>query len=566
MPPKTKEDFEGSIENSLHLKEQENLIALCENECKAILELVDSDVLGVETEHFIDASQDNKSTVGLMVGDGIVTNMLTGAPAYMSKKFKKGDKLLAIDGQIVTQNGQVIKMLIGNDLPGTLVTIKVQRGKQTIEGVLKRACTTDLADKRKMFQLFTRLKDIAVQKNDQETGREVDETIDLWTKMLEADQVHDEKIVQNVEAMQTTADKIVRSLREHLAQLHAISMTAIAGASGIAQSEADLMMQLSQTRIEVNSLTQKITIAQQKADDWKMRCEKIEQEHSQCSILISQYKTQVQEHSRSDVVITALRKQIQETADALMSDHETLQTESTKAKIRAEEKRSAFSANKPLTGKPGGRMKLGAGAPGAGGAYVPDAQEVQDKQHKATSLNIVAQLKKELADLKREHQPCKEIIAGLNFRLESYNQLDNQSATINALKLQLLRGVAELSDRSRRCCVGLKLMQADPSERFIVREFGEQTYGGHIWVSQILKGGAAMKNGQLQIGDIVLAVDSVPMIFLPDACNALRGPTDTPVTITLQRPAAGGVMQEITLTLIRKPKVTDNVSSSLIHA
>ena len=30
-----------------------------------------------------------------------------------------------------------------------------------------------------------------------------------------------------------------------------------------------------------------------------------------------------------------------------------------------------------------------------------------------------------------------------------------------------------------------------------------------IWVSQILKGGAAMKNGQLQIGDIVLAVDSV---------------------------------------------------------
>jgi len=38
------------------------------------------------------------------------------------------------------------------------------------------------------------------------------------------------------------------------------------------------------------------------------------------------------------------------------------------------------------------------------------------------------------------------------------------------------------------------------------------------------------------------------------------------VTITLQRPAAGGVMQEITLTLIRKPKVTDNVSSSLIHA
>jgi hypothetical protein len=46
--------------------------------CKNILDLVDGDVLGVETEHFIDASQSSKSTVGLMVKDGVVTNMLTG--------------------------------------------------------------------------------------------------------------------------------------------------------------------------------------------------------------------------------------------------------------------------------------------------------------------------------------------------------------------------------------------------------------------------------------------------------------------------------------------------------
>ncbi len=43
-----------------------------------MLVLVDSDVLGVETEHFIDASQSSKSTVGIMVKDGLVTNLLVG--------------------------------------------------------------------------------------------------------------------------------------------------------------------------------------------------------------------------------------------------------------------------------------------------------------------------------------------------------------------------------------------------------------------------------------------------------------------------------------------------------
>ena len=43
------------------------IIAECEAYCQKILKLVDADVLGVETEHFIDASQATKSTVGLMV-------------------------------------------------------------------------------------------------------------------------------------------------------------------------------------------------------------------------------------------------------------------------------------------------------------------------------------------------------------------------------------------------------------------------------------------------------------------------------------------------------------------
>jgi hypothetical protein len=46
---------------------------------------------GVPTEHFNDAAG-AKSTVGIMIENGIISNMLTGAPAYMSKQFKKGDR------------------------------------------------------------------------------------------------------------------------------------------------------------------------------------------------------------------------------------------------------------------------------------------------------------------------------------------------------------------------------------------------------------------------------------------------------------------------------------------
>ncbi len=43
------------------------------------------------TQHFNDAAG-NKTTVGIMIENAIITNLLTGAPAYMSKQLKKGDR------------------------------------------------------------------------------------------------------------------------------------------------------------------------------------------------------------------------------------------------------------------------------------------------------------------------------------------------------------------------------------------------------------------------------------------------------------------------------------------
>jgi len=87
---------------------------------------VDSDVLGVDTEHFFDASQATKTTIGLMVKSNVVDNILTGSPAALSKKFMKGDVVVQIDGAPVN-NKNLIDLLIGCDIPGTIVTVKVMR-------------------------------------------------------------------------------------------------------------------------------------------------------------------------------------------------------------------------------------------------------------------------------------------------------------------------------------------------------------------------------------------------------------------------------------------------------
>ena len=92
-----------------------------------------------------------------MLEEGVITNMLTGAPAAMSRKFQKGDKVVAVDGRLA-QPGEIVPLLVGDDVPGTTVTVTVQRGAQQSMVTLMRASTKTLADRRRMFQLFTKLQ------------------------------------------------------------------------------------------------------------------------------------------------------------------------------------------------------------------------------------------------------------------------------------------------------------------------------------------------------------------------------------------------------------------------
>lgn len=71
------------------------------------METVDADVLGVHLEHFVATDGEHKSTVGMMLTNCVVDNMLQGAPAAMSGRIKKGDVVLEARSHACVAYGSV---------------------------------------------------------------------------------------------------------------------------------------------------------------------------------------------------------------------------------------------------------------------------------------------------------------------------------------------------------------------------------------------------------------------------------------------------------------------------
>jgi len=206
--------------------------------------------------------------------------------------------------------------------------------------------------------------------------------IELWTKMLEADQVHDDTIVKNVETMQKQADEAVKVLRELLAKLHAIALSAVASAGGIAATEAELYAELSREKLARADL-------QTQLDGMKAA-------HDQCPSLIA-----------------ALRKQIKETKDAMDLDMDTLEKTKEKVVANSMELEKELQTRVKLGGARGGRVKLGAGAPGSLPLPLPsrdDEAVVEDKKLHAGTFTGIVGLRKELDALRKAHAPCADTL------------------------------------------------------------------------------------------------------------------------------------------------------------
>ena len=62
-----------------------------------------------------------------MLNELTINNMVEGGPAFNCRQLDKGDIILKVDGEEVTLES-CPEALIGSDMPGSSVTVTVQKG------------------------------------------------------------------------------------------------------------------------------------------------------------------------------------------------------------------------------------------------------------------------------------------------------------------------------------------------------------------------------------------------------------------------------------------------------
>jgi C-terminal processing protease CtpA/Prc len=85
---------------------------------------------------------------------------VVGGPAYTTS-LEKGDEIVLIDG-VGVELDDMPAAIIGADLPGSIVILTIKKaGSGDIEDVeVVRVESRELADKRRLFELFTDIENL----------------------------------------------------------------------------------------------------------------------------------------------------------------------------------------------------------------------------------------------------------------------------------------------------------------------------------------------------------------------------------------------------------------------
>jgi hypothetical protein len=93
---------------------------------------------------------------------------------------------------------------VGDDVPGSELTLTVQKGGKAgnVRVVkLQRIATERIADRRRMFELFTLIKARGSELQDDKIPSTVDKCISTWTNMLVADAYHQQKAIKRFKCL-----------------------------------------------------------------------------------------------------------------------------------------------------------------------------------------------------------------------------------------------------------------------------------------------------------------------------------------------------------------------------
>jgi len=187
-----------------------------------LLHDLEKDVLSIATGEINDPrmSSTNRSTIGVMLSGCKVESCLIGAPAWNSEQMSTGDVIEEVDDQAVDDT-TVQMALKGSDEPGSMVKLRIRRKKnaESVLVMLQRMASVVVADKRRLFELFTGIKDTALRRGDTTTSTAVTEAIQVWTRMMLQDHEHHSAVVRNVQSLQAAAVAQIQELNRTLQKL-----------------------------------------------------------------------------------------------------------------------------------------------------------------------------------------------------------------------------------------------------------------------------------------------------------------------------------------------------------
>jgi len=323
------------------VRDQEQIISACENICADLIMSIKTDVLTVETVQITKTNDlAHVSTIGVICSGVVVENTLLGGPAWDSGLIITGDKILAVDGAPATGQN-VTTLLVGEDVPGSIVQIDIQRGGVHETVKLTRMNASKIADRRKMFEYFADIKNkignLATKggggggglfniggktdvsgadgKNLMET---VDIAIELWNGICRAEADHNQVVVENVLKMQMASVTRSNAMFDKLKELHAVynrDVELFASEQKKHEEQlAALRMELEARKVANHQLTEAKMDVEVHAHELEDSIQEMQNERLKMRTQIAELKRQVadEEHKRQDAdhEVEALQTQI----------------------------------------------------------------------------------------------------------------------------------------------------------------------------------------------------------------------------------------------------------------
>jgi hypothetical protein len=210
---------------------QADMVAECRSLCQILKHLLESDPwirnkptervdvfqqssIGITPTEQVDLFQ--QASIGITLRGNYIESCLVGSPAHSSRSIHAGDKISHINETPVTAD-TVRAALIGKDIPGSMVCLHIKKQSgDTKQVLIQRTSTLALAEKRKMSNLITKLRQNALLAHDNATLRLLNDLEITWDSVAlsEADQA-----AAQAAAVRQSWDTTRTQAAQHLASL-----------------------------------------------------------------------------------------------------------------------------------------------------------------------------------------------------------------------------------------------------------------------------------------------------------------------------------------------------------